>query len=148
MHRPALVLAALSGLVAALGSAEPKQDARPRIFVVQSDSWSLGDDLALPDFGDIGSITGGAKPQTAEIVKTIHERCPGVVVTRKEDKADYVLVLEHEGGKVFVRKDNKYALYDADGDAIASGSTRMLGNAVGDACVAIESDWVDGAGER
>lgn len=104
--------------------------------------------LGLRDAGDIGTIIGGAKPQTAEIVKTVHERCPGVVVTRKEDKAHYVLVLEHEGGKVLVRKDNKYALYNADGDAIASGSTRLLGNSVKEACTAIAANWRNGTGER
>lgn len=118
---------------------DKKEDSRPRVFITESDSWSLGDELGLPD--GYGDIQGGARPQTAEIVKTVHDRCPDVVVTRKEDRADYVLVLEHEGGKVFVRKDNKFALYNADGDAIASGSTRSLGNAIKDACEILVDDW-------
>lgn len=141
MRSGAVTLVVLALLVPVPGSAEKKKDDRARVFVVESDSWAVGDELGIPDFDDFGSITGGARPQTAEIVKTMHDRCPDVVVTRKEDRADYVLVLEHEGGKVFVRKDNKFALYDAGGDAIASGSTRLLGNAVKDACAAIESDW-------
>jgi hypothetical protein len=130
-----------SCLAAVAAHAEPKKETRPRVFVVESESWSMGDELNVLDWADIGSVVGGAKPQTAEIVKTLQERCPKVVVTRKEDRADYVLVLEHEGGKDIVRKDNKYALFDAEGDAIASGSTRLLGNAVKEACHAIASDW-------
>ena len=42
---------------------------------------------------------------------------------------------------MFLRKDNKFVLFDANGDAIASGSTRSLGNAVKDACSAIRQDW-------
>ncbi len=71
-----------------------------------------------------------------------------VVVTRKEDRADYVLVLEHEGGKDIVRKDNKFALFNAEGDALASGSTRLLGNAVKEACLVIRSDWQGATSER
>jgi hypothetical protein len=145
MNKQILQLAALALLVPVFATGETKKerakDDRARVFVIESDSWSVGDELGLPDVDDFGSITGGARPQTAEIVKTMHERCAEVVVTRKEERADYVLVLEHEGGKVFVRKDNKFALYDADGDAIASGSTRLLGNAVKEACGAIRSDW-------
>jgi hypothetical protein len=145
MHRILTLLAALAPMVA---GAEPKHETRPRVFVVQSESWSMGDELNLLDWTDIGSVVGGAKPQTAEIVKTLHERCPKVVVTRKEDRADYVLVLEHEGGKDIVRKDNKFALFNADGDALASGSTRLLGNAVKEACQTIQDDWADSDSER
>ncbi|MGH9322651.1 MAG: hypothetical protein ACRD21_02565 [Vicinamibacteria bacterium] len=140
MHRITLSVFA-SALCAQLPSnAHARDDTRPRVFVVESESWSMGDELGVADFSG-ADIIGGAKPQTAEIVKTVHERCPELVVTRKEDRADYVLVLEHEGGKVLVRKDNKFAVYDAEGDAIASGSTRTLGNAVKDACKAIVLDW-------
>jgi hypothetical protein len=59
----------------------------------------------------------------------------------KKDKADYVVILEHEGGKGWARKDNKFALFNSDGDAIKSGSTRTLGNAVKDACNSLRRDW-------
>jgi hypothetical protein len=142
------MVAALVALVPVVLEGESKEVSSPRVFVVESDSWSMGDELNVLDWADIGSVVGGAKPQTAEIVKTLHERCPNVVVTRKEDRADYVLVLEHEGGKDIVRKDNKFAVYNANGDALASGSTRLLGNAVKEACHAIRSDWRDADSER
>ncbi len=133
------VLAVLTTLVA---SAESKDDGRARVFVPESESWSLGGEFDIFDISDgVGGVTGGAKPQTAEIVKTLHERCPKLIVTRKEMRADYILVLEHEGGRIFVRKNNKYAVFNAEGDAIGSGSTRSLGNAVKEACAAIVADW-------
>jgi hypothetical protein len=141
-HRRTAVCAfslAAIGLVAA--STRADEPGRFRVFVPESESWSFGGGFSLDDELGSGGVSGGAKPQTAEIVKTIHERCPEAIVTRKEERADYVLQLQHEGGKVFVRKDNKYVVYDAAGDAIASGSTRSLGNAVKDACAAIRLDW-------
>lgn len=142
MSRNIIVVAILTwvaSLASAAISKDERKDDRPRVFVTESESWSIGGEF--DPFEGHGSLKGGAKPQTAEIVKTVHDRCPGVVVTRKEERADYVLVLDHEGGKIFLRKDNKFALYDADGDAVASGSTRSLGNAVKDACKALYDDW-------
>ncbi len=133
------VVAALTTLVA---SADSKNEGRARVFVPVSDSWSIGGEFAIFDEGGVGEVSGGARPQTAEIVKTLHDRCPKLIVTRKEERADYILVLQHEGGK-FLRKDNKFAVFNADGDAIESGSTRSLGNAVKEACAAIASDWAE-----
>ncbi len=124
----------------AMGAESKKDDGRARVFVLESDSWTMGGEFDI--FGDgAGDVSGGARPQTAEIVKTLRDRCPTLVVTRKEERADYVLDLQHEGGKVFLRKNNKFAVYNADGDAIESGSTRSLGNAVKEACVAMADDW-------
>ena len=133
------VLAMMTTLVA---GADSKKEGRARVFVPVSDSWSIGGEFANFDEGGFGEVSGGARPQTAEIVKTLHDRCPSLIVTRKEERADYILVLQHEGGK-FIRKDNKFAVFNADGDAIDSGSTRSLGNAVKEACATIGSDWAE-----
>jgi hypothetical protein len=110
---------------------------KPRVFVTDSQSWQMG---GRGDAG-IGGGSGGARPQNAEIVKTLNDKCPGVIVTRNEDRANYVLVLEHEGGKMWINKDNKFALYNKDGDSIKSGSTRSLGSSVKEACEALSKDW-------
>ncbi len=99
---------------------------KPRVFITDSKSWETA-----------GVLGGGARPQTAEIMKTFGERCPQVTVTIKQEKADYIVLLDHEGGKGVARKDNKVAVFSKDGDMIHSGSTRTLGNAVKDACQAI-----------
>src|SRR5262245_49654827 len=121
----------------------------PRVFISESQSWSStgGSPLGGVIVSARGGITisqrgrGGARPQTAEIVKTFNERCPRCVVTMNREKADYVVVLDHEGGKTSIRRDNKFAVFNKDGDAIRSGSTRSLGNAVKDACAALTGDW-------
>jgi CRISPR/Cas system-associated exonuclease Cas4 (RecB family) len=64
-----------------------------------------------------------------------------VVVNNKADRADYVILLDHEGGKGYALRDNKVAVFNSDGDSIVSHSTRSLGNAVKDACEAIAKDW-------
>ena len=123
------------------GAGVGAEERRPRVFVPDSESWSFGGGFAFDIEGGAGQAQGGAKPQTAEIVKTIHQRCSEAIVTMNEERADYILLLQHEGGKIFVRKDNKYVLFNADGDALASGSTRSLGNAVKDACQVLRQDW-------
>ncbi len=132
----AVVVVAMPVLWPQTGGASGKT----RIFVTESTSWSVsGDDVVHAGDG-AGSLRGGAKPQTAEIMKTISKRreCEGIVVTINRERADYILFLERVGGRDIVAKDNKMALFDRDGDMVASSSTRSLGNAVKDACVAIQ----------
>jgi hypothetical protein len=128
----------LLGLVAVTIAVAAFAAEKPRVYVTDSNSWEMGGGSASP-FG--GETHGGARPQTAEIVKTFNDRCPDVLINNKQDKADYVVVLEHEGGKSFILHDNKVAVFNHEGDAIMSGSTRSLGNAVKDACSAIARDW-------
>jgi hypothetical protein len=113
---------------------------KPRIFITDSQSWEVSGGIGGVDDGFGGGVKGGARPQTAEIIKTFGERCTGVIVTVKQERADYIVTLQHEGGKDLVRKDNKFAVFNKDGDAIKSGSTRSLGNAVKNACDAIIKD--------
>ncbi len=123
---------------------------KPRVFITDSDSWSSSGSGGIGAgviIGAGGVITarprgrGGARPQTAEIIKTFNERCAQCVVTMNKEKADYIVTLDHEGGKSFIRHDNKFVLFNKDGDAIKSGSTRSLGTAVKEACEALTRDW-------
>jgi hypothetical protein len=114
---------------------------RPRVFISDSQSWEMSGNAGGSSGAFAAHSAGGARPQTAEIVKTFGERCPDVIVNNKADKADYVVLLDHEGGKGLVKRDNKVAVFNKDGDSIVSHSTRSLGNAVKDACDAITTDW-------
>jgi PEGA domain len=114
---------------------------RPRVFITDSKSWEMSGGGGGTSDGFGGASRGGARPQTAEIIKTFGERCPDVIVNNKQEKADYVVLLDHEGGKGVIFRDNKVAVFNADGDSIVSRSTRSLGNAVKDACDAISKDW-------
>jgi len=58
------------------------------------------------------------------------------------------VVLDHEGGKSFVLRKNKVAVFDRrSGDLVVSRSTRSLGNSVQDACEAINKHWQDHGAE-
>ena len=115
-------------------------NAKPRVFVTDSQSWQMSGGFAGNNNGVFGAQSGGARPQTAEIVKTLGERCDTVTVTSNKERADYVLVIDKEGGKGLVLKDTKFALFNRDGDAVKSGSTRSIGNAVKDVCAALMRD--------
>lgn len=115
--------------------------AKPRLFVTDSQSWEMVGGFAAHGDAAGGVQRGGARPQTAEIIKTFGEECGQVTVTTNKDRADYVVLLDHEGGKRIGQRDNKFALFNKDGDAVKSGSTRALGNAVKDACEALLEDW-------
>ena len=114
---------------------------KPRVFISDSQSWEMSGNAGGANGTFAAHSAGGARPQTAEIVKTFGERCPGVIVNNKPDKADYVVLLDHEGGKGLIKRDNKMAVFNKDGDSIVSHSTRSLGNSVKDACDAIMADW-------
>ncbi len=126
-----LLLMSVAGWAAAMPE-------KTRVFVTDSKSWEIQGGVGISEDAGGGSVRGGARPQTAEIIKTFRERCPSVTVTLNKDKADYVVLLEHEGGKDLVRRDNKVVVFDREGDAIFSNSTRSLGNAVKDSCRAIQ----------
>jgi len=121
--------------------AAAQSDGKARVFITDSQSWEVSSASGGSSDGFASRTKGGARPQTAEIIKTFGDRCPQVVVNNKQDKADYVVVLDHEGGKSILAHDNKVAVFNGDGDAIVSHSTRSLGNSVKDACEAIEKDW-------
>jgi hypothetical protein len=115
---------------------------KARVFITDSQSWeyvsnSGGGGGAFASHGG-----GGARPQTAEIVKTFGQRCTEVITNNKIEKSDYVVVLDHEGGKGVLRHKNKVAVFNRiSGDSIVSKSTMSLGGSVQEACDAINQDW-------
>ena len=142
---PVVVLLSL-----AVGSVIAEDNAKPRVFITDSQSWEIGG-YSGGGPGGGGSMTkGGARPQTAEIIKTFGERCPQVVTNNIQQKADYIVLLDHEGGKSFVRHKNKVAVFArVSGDSVVSKSTVSLGGSVQEACEAIVKDWaVNGAAIR
>ena len=108
-------------------------DGAVRIYISDSNSWSI----QAGSSGGTGGGGGGARPQTVEIMKTFQNRCSVLTVTIRKEKADYIVFLDHEGGKALLNKDNKVAVFDSEGDMFFAASTRSLGNAVKDACKAI-----------
>jgi PEGA domain len=115
---------------------------KPRVFITDSQSWEMEGSAGGSD-GTFGAHShGGARPQTAEIIKTFGEKCPTVTVNNMREKAAYIVVLDHEGGKGALRHKNKVAVFDAkSGDSIVSKSTLSLGGSVDEACRAIARHW-------
>jgi hypothetical protein len=124
-------------------------DGKVRIYVSDSQSWEMvggwgagghQNSDGSGSFAGSGHMAGGARPQTAEIIKTFNQRCPEYTVTNNRDRANYAVILDHEGGKGLVRRRNKIAVFNREGDSIFSDSTRELGNSVKDACAAVAKD--------
>jgi hypothetical protein len=117
-----------------------------RVFITDSQSWEVasGSGGTGGTFG--GAAHGGARPQTAEIIKTFGERCPDVVANNIQSKADYIVLLDHEGGKSILSHKNKVAVFARiSGDSVVSKSTLSLGGSVQTACEAIRADWAKNA---
>jgi hypothetical protein len=115
---------------------------KARVFVTDSQSWEIGGHSGGAGGAFGGEAHGGARPQTAEVLKTFGERCPQVVTNNIQTNADYVVVLDHEGGKGFLRHKNKVAVFSrVSGDSVVSKSTLSLGGSVQTACEAIDKDW-------
>jgi hypothetical protein len=121
---------------------------QPRIFVTESDSWQMAGGSGGNSSGFGGGFSGGASPQTAEVIKTFGQRCPGVIVNNLPNASNYVVRLEHEGGKGLLRKKDKVAVFvKKTGDSIFSESTLSVGGSVQDACTAIETHWQKNAAD-
>ncbi|ABF39084.1 PEGA domain protein [Candidatus Koribacter versatilis Ellin345] len=136
------ILALTLGINYPAAFSQDKPEDGPRVFVTDSQSWETHA-AAGGSGGNWGaSSQGGARPQTAEIIKTFGERCPTVKVNNIEAKADYIVELDHEGGKGYLRHRNKVAVFEhASGDVIISKSTLSLGGSVQEACEAIQKHW-------
>lgn len=115
---------------------------KPRVFITDSQSWEMSGSAGGANGAFAAHSSGGARPQTAEIIKTFGEKCPAVMVNNIQAKANYIVVLDHEGGKGYLRHKNKVAVFDArSGDSIVSKSTLSLGGSVDEACRGIAQHW-------
>ena len=142
-HIPLLLLGLPLFCLAALGQAVKADDSpRARVFITDSQSWEVAGYGGGGPGGGGSATHGGARPQTAEIIKTFGERCPRVMVNNIPEKTDYIVLLDHEGGKSVLQHKNKVAVFArASGDSIVSKSTLSLGGSVQEACDAIDKDW-------
>jgi len=128
--------------VLAQDSSKAPDAPKARVFITDSQSWEIASAGGGSAAGFGGATRGGARPQTAEIIKTFGERCPDVIANNIQEKADYIVLLDHEGGKGALRHKNKVAVFArVSGDSIVSKSTLSLGGSVQDACEAIVKDW-------
>jgi hypothetical protein len=65
-----------------------------------------------------------------------------VTINNQQARANYIVLLDHEGGKSYLQHRNKVAVFDAQsGDSLISKSTLSVGGAVDDACKGIMQHW-------
>lgn len=120
----------------------------PRVYVTESSSWSVRGGASGTNGTFAAASSGGAQPQTAEIIKTFGQRCPQVIVNNRLDIANYVIELDHDGAKGVLSHRDKIAVFvQKTGDSIFSKSTMSVGGSVQDACAAILAHWADHAAE-
>jgi hypothetical protein len=146
LRKTPLLVVLGAGLAFAQATPQASPDASPtehaRVFVTDSQSWEVRGGAGGTSGGFGAENHGGARPQTAEIIKTFGERCPDVVTNNIQAKTDYIVVLDHEGGKGFLQHRNKVVVFTrVTGDSIISKSTMSLGGSVQEACTAIRADW-------
>ena len=142
MKKLVVSLTCLVAILASIPLAVAQTDDKPRVFITDSHSWEVRGGAGGTDGTFGGGSAGGARPQTAEIVKTFGERCPSVVTNNIQAKANYIVVLDHEGGKAWLAHKNKVAVFDAvSGDSVISKSTLSLGGSVEEACNGISKHW-------
>jgi hypothetical protein len=147
VRRSLILLIPLVASIALSLAAQDKSSATPeaekaRVFITDSASWEMGGYSGGSGGAGGGMIHGGARPQTAEIIKTFGQRCPQVMANNIQEKTDYIVLLDHEGGKGILRHKNKVAVFArVSGDSIVSKSTLSLDGSVQDACEAINKDW-------
>lgn len=113
-----------------------------RVFVTDSQSWEIGGHSGGGGGAFASESHGGARPQTAEIIKTFGQRCPDVITNNLPSKVDYIVLLDHEGGKGLLRHKDKIAVFTrVTGDSVVSKSTLSVGGSVQTACDSIRADW-------
>jgi PEGA domain len=117
---------------------------KPRVFITDSNSWQMTGAAGGSNGAFAASQAGGARPQTAEIIKTFGQRCPQVIIYNHPDASAYVVQLEHEGGKGLLAHKDKVAVFvRKSGDSIFSNSTLSVGGSVQDSCAAILAHWAN-----
>ena len=149
---PAFACVAFSPILLVAQTAQPAGPQppaeKPRIFVTDSQSWEVSGSAGGGAAAFASHSQGGARPQTAEIIKTFGERCPDVIVNNRQDLADYIVVLDHEGGKGLLAHKDKVAVFEhASGDVVMSHSTLSVGGSVKDACTGIAQHWAVHSGQ-
>src|SRR6476660_4394226 len=99
MIRGMISAALLVGVSAVLTAQQtPTPTEKPRVFITDSQSWEVSGAAGGANGAFAAQSHGGARPQTAEIIKTFGEKCTGVMVNNKQEVADYIVLLDHEGG--------------------------------------------------
>lgn len=106
---------------------------KPKVFITGQNSFQ-----AQSSEGE-QQVSGVGGPVEAEGIKRFQD-CSACTVTMRRDKADYIVSLTDDGSGAG-RKGRRVVVFRPSGDLVLAESVRALGNAIKDACKAIEKDW-------
>jgi hypothetical protein len=138
MKLSSIAVLILLASVASLAQDKPTQ-LRVYVEATQGHVYVGGVDHAVPRLEAYGHN------QTMELAKTFLQRCPEVIPSLNEDKADFKVTLNFAARTRFftlgklVHKPDQIIVSNRDGDVIFSGVARSLGGDTQDACRAIMS---------
>jgi hypothetical protein len=85
-------------------------------------------------------IAGGTGGIVVEGIKGFRKNCTTVVVTTKEDAADYTVLLSDNGAGA-ARKGRSAVVSSPDGSVLLATSDRALSTSMKKACESITQDW-------
>lgn len=135
--KSSLLLAAIF-LATQIVSAQQPEKEKTRVYVADSRTWQVSGSSGTPEAPGSSVVIEHSGPQAAEIIRTLGEQCPDLIVTSQREKSDFVLLVE--GKQSFLHRINEVVVFNHAGDAVYSHSSNNLANSVKDACTAIKQD--------
>ena len=130
-----LLIAAILLAMQVISAQQPEKE-KTRVYVADSRTWQVSGASGTPEAPSSSVVVEHAGPQAAEIIKTVGEQCPDLIVTSRRDKSDFVLLIE--GKQSFLHRINEVVVFNHSGDAVYSHSSNNLANSVKDACTAMK----------
>lgn len=116
------------------------QENKPRIFVRAKGTVNTmthgGSDLL---YGSRYDSTVDEHDESIELTKELRARCAGVIITLKEDTADYLVMLNRESKakRGIFNKNNQVLVANKNGDVIWTKDVRAVASAAKDVCAAV-----------
>jgi hypothetical protein len=87
-----------------------------------------------------GNTWAARRDQSIEMAKDFQKRCPRAALTISQEKADYIVILNHLEVGLLVR-DNQIEVANKDGDVLSTLEKGGIRKEVEDICRLILADW-------
>jgi hypothetical protein len=128
-------------VILALGMITSAQD-KPRVFITTPDQRHSSSEVTTSGQQTQGVTETNSLVGQPELVKTLNQACPEVIITNEQTKADYVVVWDHKTWRQtsWTGHQNDIAIYNRAGDLISSAASQKMPSIAKDACKAIVKD--------
>jgi len=118
---------------ASTSAAAPAAPGKPHVFITDSESWERSR-------GSEGGAAA-ARTQTAEVMISFADRCPDVTVNERQQEADYIVILDHQGKQYWRYRNQVAVIAPVFGVVVIGHSTDSLTASIADACFGIVENW-------